>query len=876
MIQYGKDPAVTKTHRPASDDVRGEAKTSDAPVKTPGAVRWRRLSEWPVTSKVVAVLAIPALIATLFGAVQVASQAASASRDAAAVTQTAALTRAWAVLRAADDVALRTGPEAATNLKEAANDLRAARDASALNEAQRGDVDRILAAARTIAASPGAGAKEPSTELGRAVADLADGIETTDATVSARAGDVRELAVARVELGKQRSDTAFPTLVVGVMPVVLATGIGAEAVALSRITVQGGAGEVVASLLDRNRGRLAQVQASGLPAAEALTATAERYDAAAKQTIASLTDAANASSRAAWIGVFIVSALILILLLLGVAGALLIARSLSRPLQAVRSGALQIADERLPQDVDDLLSGAELRESPVIPVQSDEEIGQLARAVESMYGRARELATAQAALRQQVSGMFETLSRRSNALLDRQLSIVERLEHDEPDPRRLAELFELDHLAARMRRNGESLLVLAGAQSRSTRGGTLTVADAVQAASSEVAQYQRVVVGELGGQAVTGAFGSDLVHLLAELLDNALSYSSPRSEVHVVGARTADGGLLLEIVDNGLGIETAERDELNGVLRSTAALTPDAARRMGLYVVGRLAAQHDVTVTLRANPRGGTIAAVALPADVLAAVPGTEPVRTEPPTRALPVVDGTEPPPRLAPVADLTERAAQRTAPEQDSRPALARRVRARSDADAKPALPARRAERADPGEGRFVDTADPRTIRTWVTSRSAEPGDEDVTDDRAPDVTAVAVTAHTSGSFEDVPDTSPVTVVGDGEPIPVYSTTRSRWLTDTGSVVLPWTDDDEASHGRIAAARAARPVVGARTASGLPRREPGANFVPGGVAAGDHGGRRLDPQAVRESVNRHLSGVRRGRAAARRLAADSDGTPND
>ena len=167
-----------------------------------------------------------------------------------------------------------------------------------------------------------------------------------------------------------------------------------------------------------------------------------------------------------------------------------------------------------------------------------------------------------------------------------------------------------------------------------------------------------------------------------------------------------------------------------------------------------------------------------------------------------------------------------------------------------------------DPSVGDFEDTLDPRTIRTWVTAASAEPGDLDDADDTVPALAVATVSAGTG---------APVAAPVPDEPDPVYSSTRSRWLTDTGSVKLPW--DDESPHviaARAAAVRAVSPAVDATTSSGLPRRAPGAHLVPGAITASERGGRRLDPETVRDSMNRHLAGVRRGRAVAADAAPTS------
>ena len=295
-------------------------------------------------------------------------------------------------------------------------------------------------------------------------------------------------------------------------------------------------------------------------------------------------------------------------------------RSLLIPIRAVRQGALEVANKRLPEAVAAMRDGEELPAFEPIPVTTTEEMGQLARAVDDLHTQARTLAGEQARLRVQVGHMFETLSRRSTSLIDQQLSLIERLESDEEDPKRLQSLFRLDHLAARMRRNSDSLLVLAGTSTRRGVSGSVSVSDAVRAAVSEVENYERIDIGDTSNDHVLGAVGSDLIHLVAEIVDNALSYSPPTSRVAIRGARTPEGGLLIEVSDRGLGMPPKDLAALNDQLAHGGDITADTARRMGLFVVGSLAKRHGIAVRLRRNgdDKQGVTVSVHLPAGLLA------------------------------------------------------------------------------------------------------------------------------------------------------------------------------------------------------------------------------------------------------------------
>ena len=294
----------------------------------------------------------------------------------------------------------------------------------------------------------------------------------------------------------------------------------------------------------------------------------------------------------------------------------MVSRLLLNPIRRVRTGALEVAHVRLPEAVDRIRAGQEPGEFVPIGVTTHEETGQLARAVDDLHRQAVKLASGEAALREQVGDMFVTLSRRNTSLINQQLGLIERLESDEEDPQRLESLFRLDHLAARMRRNAESLVILSGAPTRATEQEDLSLTDVLQAAIAGVQDYRRVQLDAAPAQRVTGEASADVVHLLAELVDNALSYSPPSSKVLVTSSFTR-GGVIVQVTDAGLGIADDALGELNEKLRSGGEVTPDTARRMGLFVVSRLAQRHGLAVSLDQNDRMGITATVFLPTSVL-------------------------------------------------------------------------------------------------------------------------------------------------------------------------------------------------------------------------------------------------------------------
>ncbi len=231
-------------------------------------------------------------------------------------------------------------------------------------------------------------------------------------------------------------------------------------------------------------------------------------------------------------------------------------------------------------------------------MDSADEIGDVARAFDDVHTQAVNLATEQAEVRRSYSDSFINVSRRSQSLLERQLRLFEQLERDEEDPDQLATLFQLDHLATRMRRNNENLMVLSGADLARRFTQPTSPADLLRAAVSEIEHYPRVMVQPLPDVKIVGYAASDLVRLLAELLDNAANFSAPETQVTVSGHRHGDGSLDIEIVDHGIGMSHDDLAAVNQRLTSDDEIKLSTSRRMGLFVVGRLATRHGIRVEL--------------------------------------------------------------------------------------------------------------------------------------------------------------------------------------------------------------------------------------------------------------------------------------
>ncbi|MFY9931672.1 MAG: nitrate- and nitrite sensing domain-containing protein, partial [Streptosporangiaceae bacterium] len=344
-----------------------------------------------------------------------------------------------------------------------------------------------------------------------------------------------------------------------------------------------------------------------------MTATIGDTRKVANHLTTQITDRANALRSHATNVLLLTSVITLLLLLLVVLVSTIVARSLIRPLRKLRSDALDVAGHRLPEMVR-RLSQSEGADEGVeiepIGVTSTDEIGEVARAFDQVHREAVRLAADEAMLRGNLNAMFINLSRRSQSLIERQLSLIDSLEQSEQDPGRLSSLFRLDHLATRMRRNSENLLVLAGHEVTRRWSQPVPLVDVLRAAISEIEQYERVVLNVQPGIVVVGQAVNDVVHLVAEIVENATTFSPEDTQVYVSGQPLSSGGVLLDITDNGVGISDQEMSHANWRLDNPPVVDVAVSRRMGLFVVGRLAARHGVRVRLRHAQAGGLTALI--------------------------------------------------------------------------------------------------------------------------------------------------------------------------------------------------------------------------------------------------------------------------
>ena len=307
-----------------------------------------------------------------------------------------------------------------------------------------------------------------------------------------------------------------------------------------------------------------------------------------------------------------------------------VSRSITRPLRALSHDAQSMAEEQLPSAVADILDapwGQDLAPPEPVPIKvtTSDEVSDVAYALDDVRRSAIGLAVEQATLRRTIAESYVNLGRRNQNLLSRLLAAVGDLEQGEADPERIAQLHKLDHLATRMRRNAESLLVLSDADVGPRWHPPVRVLDVVRAALGEIENYQRVVVRTLDPVMIVGGAASDLTHLLAELIENGVKHSPPHELVEIRGRMTPDG-YSLAVIDHGLGMSAEDIARANERLAGADTPTIAVSKHLGHFVAAALAARNGIDVRLQGSEVVGIAAIVDLPAEIIAPMP-PEPVR---------------------------------------------------------------------------------------------------------------------------------------------------------------------------------------------------------------------------------------------------------
>jgi len=296
-------------------------------------------------------------------------------------------------------------------------------------------------------------------------------------------------------------------------------------------------------------------------------------------------------------------------------------RRISRELTGLQHAALELAQDRLPRVVSKLSQGEDIdvaAEAAPITGGRIAETARVAEAFSSVQRTAVEAAVGQARLRRGVNQVFRNLAWRSQSLLHRQLTLLDAMERKQTEPETLDELFQLDHLTTRMRRHAEGLIILSGATPGRGWREPVPIVDVLRGAIAEVEEYKRVTMLCNANDAVVGTAVADVIHLLAELIENATAYSPVTTEVTVRAERVANG-FVAEIEDRGIGIEVKELAAFNDRLASPPEFDLADSNQLGLFVVARLASKHQIMVTLRPSPYGGTAAIVLMPHSIVVA-----------------------------------------------------------------------------------------------------------------------------------------------------------------------------------------------------------------------------------------------------------------
>jgi signal transduction histidine kinase len=630
----------------------------------------------------------------------------------------------------------------------------------------------------------------------------------------------------------------------------------------------------------------------------------------------------SATTTAVLEGVGVLLLLILALILIAV-----VTQSMVGPLRRLRAGALEVAGVRLPETVRLMAEtdgeGVSLDPEP-IDVNSADEIGEVARAFDQVHREALRLAANEAALRGNVNAMFVNLSRRSQSLVERQIRLISHLEQGEQDSKRLANLFQMDHLATLMRRNSENLLVLAGQDLARRWNRPVALVDVLRAALSEIEHYERVTLNLQPRISVRAQAVSDVVHLTAELVENATSFSAAESPVTITGRLLSSGGVLLEITDQGVGMAEDEMAHANWRLDNPPTVDVAVSRRMGLFVVARLAARHGIRVRLRPAEGGGLVALVWLPDEAITTeassgvgLPRRTPGSSEPGaldgsgnggprfarllgadgdgagTGPLPAVGtgplpafGTAPQPAFdtgsQPAFDTGAQPAFETGPQ----PAAGTGPQPAFDTGPLPAFDTGAQPTFDSGPQPPAGTGPEPTFSTgslFTFGNGAPAAAEPENGGPAPASERFGSTALDGPRSPRGVIVPPAGETEEQNRLPIFEAVESDWFrrvqrvaprtgqaVETGSA---WSSP--ADEGWQAAEVVQAPSSAGVTPAGLPKRVPRANLVPGAAqaaAADEPAGPVRSAAATRDRLASYQQGIRRGRAAA----SGSDGKDDE
>ena len=550
--------------------------------------------------------------------------------------------------------------------------------------------------------------------------------------------------------------------------------------------------------------------------------------------------------------------------------AIAVARSVLRPLGRLRAGVVE-----LPEVVRRISEGRTQGRLPAVKpvdVDSSDELGEVARAFDQMRTQTLRMAANEASVRGALSTMFTNLSHRSQSLVERQIRLIESLEQAEPDPGHLASLAKMNRIAARMHRSSQNLLVLAGHELPNRWNEPVALGGVIRAAMSEIEDHERVSLSGQPDIAVRGPAVNDVAHLLAELTENATSFSAVDMPVDVSSKLLTTGGALIEITDRGIGMAPKDMAYANWQLENAQEPDVNVPKWMGLFVVARLAARHGIRVRLQPAEFGGLTALVWLPDDILTRGGATASLRlgelAAPPPATAGSRSQTAVDPRYAPAG---HRAAAVTATE---------------------LAPRGEAARGGSGDWQLAGNAVPAPDPAWAahslrpqeagtSTGGTAPGSPMASEANGlplsgpPLGTAAPGSRWTDSASSDV-IVPPAERHADSRRLPIFDEMESRWFgagwagpgrTEAGG---RWTSPADA--GWQAAQAADVPTSAGSTPQGLPRRTPAANLIPGAIPSAPPSAPPTRSAAeIRDRLTRFQRGVSEGRAAAGEAASQGE-----
>ncbi len=614
-----------------------------------------------------------------------------------------------------------------------------------------------------------------------------------------------------------------------------------------------------------------------------------------------------------------IGVVMIVVLVLAAWFTIVMARSVLRPLYRLRARALEAVGSR-PPDADGRVGEIDGQNAPSdsesVDVDSPDEIGDVARAVKAMGGELLRMTANEATLHGKLDAMFVNLSNRSKSLVERQIRLIESLEHSERDRDRLAYLSRMNRIATRMHRNSQNLLVLAGHELSSGWNQPMPLMNVIRAAVSEVEESERVSLHPQPDIAVSGPVVNDAVHLLAELAENATSFSAVDMPVEISGYLSNSGGVVIDITDRGVGMSPNELAHANWRLENPPVADIDVPKWIGVFVVARLAARHGIRVRLQQAEFGGLTALVWLPDEVIA-------------------YRGAAPSPRLSRFVSVGSRPGLHEATMDPGHATTEQRVTTVRSTE----FAARREDVPDASLGRRLisdagrpssrwpvggsqpvfQTEPPATVRpsgsglsdamvdyAGVSGHEAQALGDEAAGDIAgetlrtgplpgpglsapgqsetsqfastPVGNAVPLSQETSSAESDVV-VPPAEGPTEARRLPIFEAVESNWFRGgrtvpgssgvTAAAGSRWASP--ADEGWHAAETVDSPSSGGQTTAGLPKRLPNANLVPGAIPSVQPVAPKRSAAATRDRLARLQRGVSQGRAAAGE-AAGPDG----